>query len=76
MEVLLEAGVPPDKIKQIGTDLEFWRAQGFVVSIIETSFEFESIADAERLLGLYFGERARPTLRVGYRVALMVKPVD
>ncbi len=59
----------------IVADLDFWRAEGFHVEIIETAFEFESMDDARRLLTFYFEEGARPALEVEFRVAVMVKDV-
>lgn len=57
----------------IATDQGYWEAAGFEIGIIETAFVFDTIADAETLLRFYFGESARPTLAVEYRVALMTK---
>ena len=59
--------------EDIATDLSFWRDEGFDIHMVETAFVFDSIAEANRLLSFYFGDRARPALRVGYRVAVMLK---
>lgn len=58
---------------ETATDLDFWRNEGFEISVVETAFEFKSMDDAARLLELYFGADVRPALRVEYRVAIMVK---
>lgn len=57
----------------IATDLSFWTDAGFKVEMIDTAFVFSSIEDARRLLTFYFGEHAKPALRVEYRVAVMVR---
>lgn len=56
----------------IAAPLDVWREAGFAIRIVETSFVFESIADARRLLEFFFGDRARPALEVEFRVAVMV----
>ncbi|MDH3731309.1 MAG: class I SAM-dependent methyltransferase [Acidimicrobiia bacterium] len=58
--------------RDMAADTVFWSANGFETSIIDTAFEFETIEDARRLLGFYFGERGREGARlsVGYRVGL------
>ena len=56
----------------LSTDLDFWRAEGFEVRIVETAFVFDTLDDAEKLLGFYFGDAARPALQIDYRVAVMV----
>jgi len=53
-------------------DLDFWRAQGFEIRIVETAFVFDTLEDAEKLLVFYFGDAARPALQIDYRVAIMV----
>lgn len=54
------------------SDPEFWERNGFELEEIETSFEFETHEEADRLLGFYFGDRGRSTgrLRFAFRVAL------
>ena len=47
---------------------------GFDIAFIDTAFEFETLDDARRLLGFYFGERGRrcDRLRIQFRVACFV----
>ena len=54
------------------SDPEFWERKGFELEEIETSFEFETHEEADRLLGFYFGDRGRDTgkLRFAFRVGL------
>ena len=54
------------------SDPEFWGRNGFELEEIETSFEFETHEEADRLLGFYFGDRSRDTgkLRFAFRVGL------
>lgn len=54
------------------SDPEFWERKGFELEEIETSFEFETDEDADRLIGFYFGDRGRNTakLRLAFRVGL------
>jgi SAM-dependent methyltransferase len=54
------------------SDPEFWERNGFELEEIETSFEFETHEEADRLLGFYFGDRRRDTgkLRFTFRVGL------
>ena len=59
----------------IATDLAFWTSRGFEVDIVETAFVFDSVADAERLLGRFFGEAARPAREIAFHVALMSREV-
>jgi len=53
-------------------DLDFWRARGFEIGIVETAFVFDTLEEAEKLLVFYFGEAAQPALQIDYRVAIMV----
>jgi ubiquinone/menaquinone biosynthesis C-methylase UbiE len=57
--------------EDIATDLGFWAQEGFSIEILESSFDFESMEDAESLLRLYFGERAVPNLTLAFRIAVM-----
>ncbi len=52
-------------------DISAWVKLGFEVAFIDTAFEFETLDDARRLLGFYFGERGRNRARshVEFRVA-------
>ena len=59
--------------RPIHADLDFWRTAGFEIEVIETAFVFESMADAARLLVMFFGDGATPALEVGFNVAVMVK---
>ena len=56
----------------ITADVQFWDNQGFDMETIETSFEFDDLDQARRLLQFYFGERgveaAKPSL--SFRVGL------
>ena len=55
-------------------DISAWVKLGFEVAFIDTAFEFETLDDARRLLGFYFGERGRrcDRLRIQFRVACFV----
>lgn len=55
----------------ISTDVDFWIREGFTVEILDSSFDFGSMEDAEALLGMYFGDRAAPALSVEFRIAVM-----
>ncbi len=59
---------------ETGQARAWWTSQGFRQEIIETAFRFDSVTEARRLLGFYFGDRGRewtaPT--ISYRVALYV----
>lgn len=59
----------------IAAPLDSWRSFGFDVEIIDTAFEFDTMADASALLGLYFGDGAKPALEVPFRVAVMTTVV-
>ena len=54
------------------SDPEFSERKGFDLEEIETSFEFETHEEADRLLGFYFGDRGRDTgkIRFAFRVGL------
>ncbi|NIA23946.1 MAG: methyltransferase domain-containing protein [Gammaproteobacteria bacterium] len=60
--------------RDITADVDFWTARGFEFEIIETAFVFESLHDAQALLGFYFGDRGRDgaRLRVGFRAGIFV----
>lgn len=57
----------------IYADVARWESWGFETTVIDTAFVFETMHDAERLLTLFFGDRAEPRLEVGYRVGLFTK---
>ncbi len=56
----------------ISANPNFWAQRGFEASVIQTEFEFDSIAEAETLLSWYFGDRGRKAaaLSVGYNIAV------
>ena len=56
----------------ITADPHFWAAQGFACEPIDTSFRFDDLEEAKRLLGSFFGERgvAGAALEVPFRVGL------
>jgi len=52
-----------------------WRRLGFDVSVIETSFRFDSVEEARELLGFYFGAEKAADIdatEIGFRVAAYV----
>ena len=55
-------------------DIGAWVKLGFEVTFVDTAFEFETLDDARRLLGFYFGERGRNSAgpRIEFRVACFV----
>jgi len=62
--------------KPISEGPEFYLENGFSMSYIETTFEFESLDDAFALMSLYFGNRitkANIKLEYEYRVAAYTK---
>jgi len=56
----------------ITADPGFWAGQGFACEPIDTAFRFDDLAEAERLLGFFFGERGvtGAGLEVPFRVGL------
>ena len=54
------------------SDHDWWRERGFSVEIVPTVFRFDSLAEAQTLLGFYFGERGRANekLELSYNVAI------
>ena len=56
------------------SDIDAWMKLGFDVAFIDTAFEFETLDDARRLLGFYFGERGLRSarLQVEFRVACFI----
>lgn len=60
--------------RQITVDPTYWTNLGFELTEIDTTFEFESIEDAKRLLHFYFGEQGveGAKLSLSYRVGLFV----
>ena len=56
---------------EITADPAYWARQGFRCRTIETTFAFESMADARSLLGFYFGANSEyNALEYSYRVGL------
>lgn len=53
----------------------WWRERGFELQVVDTVFSFESMEDARRLLGFYFGARGRSEaqLELSYRVGIFVR---
>ncbi|MFU8796761.1 MAG: class I SAM-dependent methyltransferase, partial [Dehalococcoidia bacterium] len=54
------------------SDPDWWRYRGFEQALIHTSFRFDSLEEANRLLSFYFGDEAASRNRkteIGYRVA-------
>ena len=60
----------------IHADVDQWAALGFEVTELDTSFEFESLDDARRLLTHFFGPVPEENVRmsVGYRVGAFTRP--
>jgi hypothetical protein len=60
----------------ISADPSFWAAQGFELREFDTSFRFDDLAEAETLLGFFFGERGRrnAALEIGFRVGMFSRP--
>ena len=60
----------------ISADPGWWSAHGFETQVIETSFRFDDLDDARRLLGFFFGERGvqGAELEVTFRVGLFTRP--
>ncbi len=52
-----------------------WEALGFETHVIETAFEFDTIEEARKLLGFYFGDQGRSEARRGlsFRVGCFVR---
>lgn len=57
--------------REIESDLSWWTDRGFDSTIIETSFRFDSVEEANLLLGFYFGDEVaaqNTRAEIGYRV--------
>ena len=64
--------------RPIASNQAWWQAHGFSVEIILTSFRFDSLEEANTLLGFYFGEdvgRTNQKTEIGYSVAVYSKRV-
>ena len=59
---------------RLGSDAAWWQERGFARRVVETAFRFDSVEEAQELLGFYFGEAGAryPGTEVGYRVAVFV----
>lgn len=61
--------------RNITSNRAWWLDRGFQETIIETSFRFDSVDEAQTLLSFYFGEtvgRAVHKVEIAYRVAAYV----
>lgn len=57
----------------IASNRSWWQAHGFHLTIISTSFRFDTLAEANELLGFYFGEKVGKQNRkteIEYKVAV------
>ena len=77
--IVIVGNAGDDEFTELGgegavADISAWVKLGFEVAFIDTAFEFETLDDARRLLGFYFGERGRNSarLRIEFRVACFV----
>jgi SAM-dependent methyltransferase len=59
----------------ISADPAWWKAHGFEAREIETSFRFDDLDDAQRLLGFFFRDRGvdAAALEVSFRVGLFTR---
>lgn len=63
--------------QDISADLSFWERKGFNVEVVETVFQFETAAEADRLFSFYFGAPdPLGRTRLSYRVALAIGASD
>ena len=62
--------------RDITTDPDFWAADGFEMSVVDTAFEFDTLDDARVLLGLFFGERGHggAAQSLTFRVGVFARP--
>ena len=49
--------------RSIASNPDPWKSRGFRASIIETAFKFDSLEEANELLGFYFGDEVREANR-------------
>ena len=56
-------------------DFDYWGKKGFKKTIINTHFKFDSVAEAQKLLGFYFGEKGKSVDKtaIEYNVAVYKK---
>jgi SAM-dependent methyltransferase len=62
--------------EDIAADRDWWRAHGFRETVLETSFRFDSLEEANDLLGFYFGEAVAAANRqteIGYNVVVFTQ---
>ena len=64
-----------NKGKDIASPRIWWVERGFKATTIETSFEFDSLDDARKLLGFFYGEvgRERARLEVGFNAIAYIR---
>ncbi len=62
--------------RDITTDVDFWLANGFEQSIVDTVFEYDSIEDARLLMGMFFGEAGHDAAKqtLTFRVGVFSRP--
>lgn len=59
--------------KSTGSDPRWWRNRGFEPTVIQTSYRFDSLEEASRLLGFYFGDAVahrNSRTEIEYKVAI------
>jgi ubiquinone/menaquinone biosynthesis C-methylase UbiE len=57
--------------RNIASNREWWIARGFQATMIETAYKFDSLAEANELLGFYFGDEVGKSNRkteIAYKV--------
>jgi SAM-dependent methyltransferase len=61
--------------RDIGANFEFWQGRGFSAEIIETAYEFRTLADARLVIGTLFGDRAkqRATVEVPVQAVIFIR---
>lgn len=54
------------------SDAAWWESRGFTRDVVPTTFRFDDLAEAQTLLGFYFGEsgKANARIEIGYNVAI------
>lgn len=50
----------------ICTDIDWWLDRGFTCQVVNSHFEFESLTDARRLLGAFFGAGGAAVARMSF----------
>ncbi|MEM7115143.1 MAG: class I SAM-dependent methyltransferase [Chloroflexota bacterium] len=59
--------------RDIASDRHWWLARGFAETLLSTSFQFDSVAEARKLISFYFGESVGAKVadaEIGYSVAV------